>query len=131
MMNASCGLLVSSANSSFGPQKWDRDRRKYLPYWADEVEEANLRVWPWAQELMLHTQVAPWLRVWPEANAKVAAAFNRAGVPPEMAMTPLWFGQVRPGRPALAIRVSTGDISFEDAVGQLRAAGLLAEAERS
>lgn len=70
-------------------------------------------------------QVAAWLRVWPEAKPNIAAAFGRAEVSPELAMTPVWSGQVCPGRPGLAVRVSTGDLSIEDAVAQLVAAGLL------
>jgi len=56
-----------------GPQKWDAERNRYYSYWADEVEEANRRGKPWAEQWMTPAEIADWLRVWPEAKANVAA----------------------------------------------------------
>jgi hypothetical protein len=110
-----------------GPQKWDPERKRYYSYWEDEVEEANRRGRPWAEEWMSPAQVREWLRVWPEATPKVAAAFNRAGISPELAALPLWYGREHPGGPSLAVRVATGEITIGQAVAQLRTAGLLAD----
>ena len=60
------------------------------------------------------------------AKANVAAVFARAG---RLAAGGDDAVVVRAGSAALAIRVTTGEITLGDAVAQLRLAGLLATAE--
>lgn len=37
------GDVPDMAKLFLGERKWDPNRRRYLPYWADQVEEANRR----------------------------------------------------------------------------------------
>ncbi len=80
---------------------------------------------PWAKHWFETSEVAAWLRIWPGARPEIAAGFREAGVPPEVAMTPLWYGKVNPGRKPLAVRVALGDLTVDEAVEQLRTAGLI------
>lgn len=106
------------------PEPYQR-RRNDLPPWEDEVEQAAQAAAPWAREWFEVHEVAAWRAAWPQAQARIAAKFRQAGVGPEVAMTPLWYGRVNLARPGLAVRVASGDLAFEDALVQLREAGLI------
>jgi hypothetical protein len=100
-------------------------RPDLLP-WPDEVEIAQEKAQQWAGHWFEPNEVSAWLHEWPNAVPSVAAGFRDAGVEPATAMAPLWYGKVRPNHRPLAIRVSCGDLSIEEAINQLRAAGMAA-----
>lgn len=103
-----------------------RPQRDDLPPWEDEVEFATRRARPWAEQWMGPKLVAAWRRAWPGAQPAIAAGFARAGIAPDVAMTPLWYGRVHPGRKPLAVRVALGDLTLDEAIEQLQSAGLVA-----
>jgi len=111
----------------FLPKPDPYQRRRYDgPPWENEVEWAKKLAEPWAREWFETTEVAAWLDAWPGTEPRIAAGFKRAGISPKVAMTPLWYGKVNPGRPPLAVRVAMSDVTLDDAIAQLRSAGLAA-----
>lgn len=100
--------------------------RPDLPPWPHEVRIAQEKAQEWAGYWFEPTEVGAWLRVWPNAVPSVAAGFRDAGIDPATAMAPLWYGKLRPNYRPLAIRVSYGDVSIEDAICELRATGMAA-----
>jgi hypothetical protein len=97
------------------------------PPWEDDVERAKRQAQGWAQRWFAPAEVVAWLKAWPEASAAVAAGFRSAGVTPEVAMTRLWYGKVNPARHPIAVRVAIKDITLDDALEQLQAAGLVGQ----
>jgi hypothetical protein len=55
----------------------------------------------------------------------VAASLRAVGVNAEQAALRLWYGKVNNGRHTLAARVTSGDLTTEQVVAELRAAGLI------
>lgn len=100
--------------------------RPDLPPWPDEAKTAQEKARQWAGHWFEPNEVSAWLREWPNAVPSVAAGFRDAGIDPATAVAPLWYGKVRPNHRPLAIRVSCGDLSIEEAISQLRAAGMAA-----
>ncbi len=103
-----------------------RYRRPDLPPWPHEVRTAQDRAERWAAYWFEPREASEWARRWPNAVPWVAAAFREASISPEAAMTPLWYGTVRKDRRPLAVRVACGDLEADEAIRQLRDAGLAA-----
>lgn len=101
-----------------------RSRRPSLPSRTHEVKTAKAEEWAgfWFEP----PEVDAWLRAWPNAVASVAAAFRDAGVNPTTAMMCVDRGKPCSYGLPLAIRVSCGELAAEDAIAELRAAGVVA-----
>lgn len=97
-----------------------------LPPLPHEVKISHEKAHEWAGYWFEQNEVSASLHEWPNAVPSVAAGFRDAGIEPATAIAPLWYGKVRPNHRPLAIRVSCGDLSIEEAISQLHAAGMAA-----
>ncbi|MGH3548791.1 MAG: hypothetical protein ACRDQU_11905 [Pseudonocardiaceae bacterium] len=90
------------------------------------METAKAKAEEWAGFWFEPREVRAWLQAWPNGVAWVAAAFRDAGVDPATAMMHVDRGKICSYGLPLAIRVSCGELAAENAVAELRAAGMAA-----
>lgn len=93
--------------------------------WEDEVNRAARLAGEWGHELFNDKEATAWLNQCPGIDARTAAQFQHASVPPRLAAPHVWYGKINPERPCLYQRVAMYGLTIDEAVEELRQAGLM------